>query len=77
MAEPVVHFELVGRNGTSLQGFISYSEVFGCDADASHLKDELPDDVAFYVSVRGVSPRAAVTERASRGKTAALAAPSR
>ena len=58
MGQPVVHFELVGRDGTSLEGFLSYSEVFGCDAgpqglnDAfTKLQDELPDDVAFYVSV--------------------------
>ena len=52
MERPVVHFELVARDGTSLEGFLSYSEVFGCDSSAvAQLRDELPDDVTFYVSV--------------------------
>jgi hypothetical protein len=67
MAQPVVHFELVARDGTSLQGFVSYSEVFGCDAEDTpngsiiRLQDELPDDVSFYVAVGGAARCARVS----------------
>lgn len=83
MGQPVVRFELVGRNGTSLEGFVSYSEVFGCDADAgpsakgavTQLHDELPEDVTFYVSVGAGS----VSELppTPRRTSVVLAAPSR
>ena len=87
MEQPVVHFELIGRDGASLEGFVSYSEVFGCEADAGNtpigavvqLTDELPEDVTFYVSVGAGSRRPRVIERpaAPRRTSAALAAPSR
>ena len=34
MGQPVVHFEIVGKDGEKLQSY--YSELFGCEIDASN-----------------------------------------
>jgi hypothetical protein len=80
MERPVVHFELVGRDGASLEGFVSYSEVFGDTATGAvmQLQDELPDDVTFYVSVGApLGPRIIERPAARRTTIVVPAAPSR
>ena len=81
MEQPVVRFELVGRDGASLEGFVSYSEVFGCDGEVGDiavmkLKDDLPDDVTFYVSVGAPRWPRIIEQRAARRMRTAVPAAS-